>query len=81
MSVLFDKIKIQVLVLFILTSVTVTFNNCKKQKDRSKFTGHKLLFLVFNLIPDVGQTLSQLLYKFTVVQANSGTFINVENRV
>ena len=80
MSFLFDKTKIQVLGLFILTPASVALKNSEKQKGRSQFTGHKLLFLVFNLIPDVGQTLSQLLYKFTVVQA-SGTFINIENRV
>ena len=43
--------------------------------------GHQLVILVFNLIPDVGETLSQLLKKITVVQPSSGTFFNIENRV
>ena len=43
--------------------------------------GHKLVILVFNLIPDVGETLSHLLYRFAVVRASSGTFFNIEIRV
>ena len=71
MSFLFDKTKIQVLGLFILTPASVALKNSEKQKGRSQFTRHKLLFLVLNLIPDVRtNTLSTAIQIFS----SSGKF-------
>ena len=53
----------------------------QNKTNKTQFTGHIFRFLVFNLIPDVGKTLSHLLYRFAVVRASSGTFFNIEIRV